>query len=142
MTYNIYSSLREESEEKKVETEILNYAIQNNEGVNPKFISDGYHSFLELYQFRMLYNALLFNTWHKNNEYTVLKSWRHDDGELCFGGGHFIVQAELPTGQISNHYSEQYWELFNIPEKEFANKWDGHDAGDVLERMMFLLDRE
>lgn len=38
-------------------------------------------------------------------KYEVHKSYRHADGELCFGGGWFIVMANLPTGQVSNHYS-------------------------------------
>lgn len=33
-----------------------------------------------------------------------MKSWRHHDGEKCFGGGWFIVTTRLPTGQVSNHY--------------------------------------
>lgn len=41
--------------------------------------------------------------------------------------------AELPTGQISNHYEMKDWDLFNIPEKEKANMWDGHSPQDVYE---------
>lgn len=41
--------------------------------------------------------------------------------EKCvFGGDWFIVIAELPTGQISNHYRVEDWNLFDIPEKEKA----------------------
>ena len=103
--------------------------------------SDGYHTFNELYEFRKLYNARLFNEWangHKYGfavKYDVHKSKRHSDGELCFGGGWFIVMAELPTGQISNHYEMKDWDLFNIPEKKKANEWDGHTSQDVLKRL-------
>src|SRR5688572_17729459 len=72
--------------------------------------SDGYHTFDELYKFRMLYNAVLFNAWGIEGENDVHKSWYHSDGELAFGGGWFIVVAELPTGQISQHYEEKYWD--------------------------------
>ena len=89
-------------------------------------VTDGYHTFKELYEYRMLYNAAFFNELTKQNLYDVHKSKRHSDGEKCFGGGWFIVMAELPTGQISNHYELKYWKLFNIPEKEKANKYDGH----------------
>ena len=72
-------------------------------------LSDGYHTFKELYDYRMIYNALWLNELALNHpEYHVHKSWKHHDGENCFGGGWFIVMAELPTGQISNHYEEQY----------------------------------
>ena len=55
--------------------------------------SDGYHTFNELYDYRMLYNAALFNEWVKQGLYDVHKAKRHSDGEECFGGGWFIVQA-------------------------------------------------
>ena len=66
--------------------------------------SDGYHTFNELYEFRKFYNAALFNEWAKQEvrnprwvrednqpvklpKHDVHKSWKHFDGELCFGGG-------------------------------------------------------
>src|SRR5690606_12891515 len=66
--------------------------------------SDGYHTFAELYHYRMLYNAALFNEWAAAGLYDVHKSVRHSDGSTCFGGRWFVVYAQLPTGQISNHY--------------------------------------
>jgi hypothetical protein len=56
----------------------------------------------------MLYNAAFFNELAKG-DIKVCKSYKHYDGEECFGGGWFIVMAELPTGQISNHYENRYW---------------------------------
>lgn len=101
--------------------------------------SDGYHTFNELYEFRKQYNAALFNEWALSGKYHVHKSWRHYDGELCFGGGWFIVVALLPSGQISNHYEAKDWELFKIPELEKAKyEFDGHTASDVLERLKEL----
>ena len=44
--------------------------------------------------------------------------------------------AELPTGQISNHYEEQYWDLFKIPEKEKSNEWDGHTPQQAYKKMI------
>ena len=127
-------------------------------------ISDGYHTFDELYEFRKLYNAVLFNEWaskivlkrekvdykgeygvnfkltHREEcKYDVHKSWKHHNGELCFGGGWFIVVAVLPTGQISNHYKAEDWDLFKIPETECAKyPFDGHTGQDVLERLKEL----
>lgn len=126
-------------------------------------ISDGFHTFDELYLFRKLYNALLFNEWAKqitretaftkdgmgrtmqvviaeSNKYDVHKSLRHNDGELCFGGGWFVVVAMLPSGQITNHYKIEDWDLFKIPEVEKAKyEFDGHTSNDVVERMLHLL---
>lgn len=98
--------------------------------------SDGYHTFNELYEFRKLYNACLFNEWHLHRKFSVHKSIKHFDGELCFGGGWFIVMAMLPTGQISNHYEMKDWDLFNIPEApEALFQFDGHTPKDVLDRL-------
>lgn len=103
--------------------------------------SDGHHTFEELYRYRMLYNAALFSTlaalyysadgpW-----YQVHKSWRHADGGECFGGGWFIVMATLPTGQISNHYQADAWDLFDIPVRECADEWDGHTPEQAADRL-------
>ena len=114
-------------------------------------ISDGYHTFDELYEFRKMYNAVLFNEWatqpvgfNKDGsikpKYNVHKSWRHNDGELCFGGGWFIVSAMLPTGLISNHYKAEDWDLFKVPEVEKAlYEFDGHTPQDVLIRLKNLI---
>lgn len=139
----------------------VNMAVQQL-GKNKELVSDGYHTFKELYDFRMVYNAALFNEWSNNNiqvkeysvkdsesiyrefkemtpKYNVHKSWKHHDGELCFGGGWFIVVAVLPTGQISNHYEAKYWNLFKVPETEKALfPFDGHTSTDVLERLKSL----
>lgn len=110
--------------------------------------SDGYHTFKELYEYRLLYNAGMFNTiWKLNGHYgqkniKVYKSKKHSDGEDCFGGGWFIVGANLPTGQITNHYELKDWDLFQIPEQELADVWDGHTPVDVAKRLKeFLLNQ-
>lgn len=101
--------------------------------------SDGYHTFKELYNFRKLYNACLFNEWASQNKFSVHKSEKHSDGEKCFGVGWFIVVATLPTGDISNHYELKDWDLFKCEVKEKAKEWDGHSASDVAERLLALL---
>ncbi len=106
------------------------------EGFDVGEVSDGYHTFNELYEFRKVYNAALFNEWAKVGKYDVHKSYRHHDGEECFGGGWFIVVAALPEGQISNHYEAKDWELFDVPEFDKALfEFDGHTSEDVLHRL-------
>jgi hypothetical protein len=103
-------------------------------------VSDGYHTFNELYEFRKLYNACLFNEWAKQDKYDVHKSKKHFEGEECFGGGWFIVVAILPTGQISNHYKMEDWDLFKCNEVEKAlYEFDGHTSKDVLKRLKQLI---
>lgn len=102
-------------------------------------ISDGYHTFNELYEYRLLYNAAWFNEL-ANKGYDVHKSKRHSDGEIPFDDSNwFIVVAELPTGQISNHYEMKDWNLFKIPEKERSNIWGGHTPKDVANRIREFL---
>ena len=103
--------------------------------------SDGYHTFNELYDFRKAYNAALFNEWAASDKYSVHKSKRHYDGEECFGGGWFIVVAQLPNGQISNHYEMKDWDKFHLPETEKALfEYDNHTSSDVLKRLYSLHD--
>lgn len=98
--------------------------------------SDGYHTFDELYEYRLLYNAALFNSWFKSGEVSVAKSWRHSDGEEIFDGHWFIVVATLPgIGQISNHYPEKDWDLFDIPVVRKAPEYDGHTPQDAAYRL-------
>ena len=113
-------------------TEILNWLEKQSEPKDKGEISDGYHTFNELYYYRMLYNAAFFNLLPKE---WVHKSKKHHDGKECFGGGWFIVMATLPTGQISNHYELKDWDLFHIPEKEIADEWDGHTPQEAAERI-------
>lgn len=114
-------------------------------------ISDGHHSFDELYEFRKVYNAGFFNelakdyyqmtvseqrTYHSDSEFKVHRSWRHHDGQLCFGGGWFVVVAMLPDGQITNHYRAEDWDLFKVPAVEKALfEFDQHTPQDVLRRI-------
>ena len=145
---------------KKQENYVIEYSsikkdqlVSEDEVVDIGELSDGHHTFNELYNFRKVYNAALFNEWAENLEtssdfgqalfnvpkYNVHKSWRHSDGELCFGGGWFIVSAMLPTGLISNHYKAEDWDLFKIPEVEKAlYEFDGHTSEDVLNRLKKL----
>lgn len=82
----------------------------------------------------------MFNELAKQGLYDVHKSKKHSDGTIPFGDENwFIVQAELPTGQISNHYEIKDWDLFEVPIKEKANPYDGHTPQDVAKRLREFL---
>lgn len=106
--------------------------------------SDGYHTINELYEYRRVYNTLLFNEWAARGVYDVHKSWHHSDGEPCFGkpGKWFIVVAQLPTGQISNHYKAEFWGTFKVPDRAQAAEFDWHTPQIALERMDHLVRSE
>jgi hypothetical protein len=96
-------------------------------------MSDGYHTHNELYDYRMLYNAHAARGWLADG-FHVVKSWYHSDGGPCFGGGWFVVVATLSTGQVTNHYQAEHWDLFNIPE-ELPPAYDGHTPTEAAQRL-------
>lgn len=95
-------------------------------------ISDGYHTFNELYDHRAALTAALFKSLPSD---TVYKSKKHHDGTMY--DGMFIVGANFPgIGAISYHYDlDPWWDVFNIREVENAPEWDGHTPNDVIERL-------
>lgn len=103
--------------------------------------SDGYHTHNELYEYRTLYHAHATRAWVLDG-LEVTKSWRHADGEPCFGGGWFIVTARLPSGQVSNHYPAKDWALFDVPEVERPAEWDGHTPQEAAARIRAALNGE
>lgn len=116
--------------------DLIKWGKDNKEDFKENELSDGYHTFNELYEFRKLYNAALFNQWYGQGFYSVHKSKKHFDGGDCFGGGWFIVVAVLEDGQISNHYKMEDWDLFQIEETEKALfEFDGHTPQDVVSRL-------
>lgn len=91
-------------------------------------MSDGYHTFNGLYYQRMVLFAALVKA-HKDKAW---KSWRHEDGELCFGkDNYFIVGIDTPQGSYTYHYHGEHWDLFDCRELPVAKHWDGHTEKDV-----------
>lgn len=90
-------------------------------------MSDGYHTFNGLYYQRMVLFAALVNAYNDK----AWKSWKHEDGESCFGGGWFIVGIDTPQGAYTYHYEDKYWNWFECEELPVAKHWDGHTEEDV-----------
>ena len=90
-------------------------------------LSDGFHTFRQLYYQRMM----LFATIVKQNHDKAWKSLRHEDGELCFGGGWFIVGIDTPEGSYTYHYENKYFDLFDCEILDYGKHWDGHTEKDV-----------
>ena len=90
-------------------------------------VSDGFHTFRQLYYQRMM----LFAAIVRQNKDKAWKSFRHEDGELCFGGGWFIVGIDTPEGSYTYHYEDSYFGLFDCEEFKRGKHWDGHTEKDV-----------
>lgn len=99
-------------------------------------ISDGYHTFNELYDHRnFLFIALMKShpelSWRANN---------HEDGTMF--DGCFVAGMHLPSGDISYHLPISMWELldnYGIATSNKATKWDGHVPADVIKRLKEFL---
>lgn len=92
-------------------------------------VSDGDHTFSELYHHRAILTAALFNE-------CVLSAWKsraHADGNMY--DGYFIVGMDTPCGQVTYHYPLEYWNLFHVVELDRATEWDGHTAAVAATRL-------
>ena len=93
-------------------------------------LSDGYHTFNELYHHR----AILFSVICNSMPDKAWKSKLHDTGDMF--DGMFIVGIETPEGQATYHYDiEPYWDMFKVKELEKAPKWDGHTPQVAIDRI-------
>lgn len=115
-------------------------------------ISDGYHTFNELYEHRItLFIALCRKIqdfkYHGDSrnqfgdEKIVWRSKRHSDGEICFGTGtQYILGIGKEAGnQITYHIPIERWEETEFAEiLDKAPVFDGHAPVDVLERLKKL----
>jgi hypothetical protein len=89
-------------------------------------ISDGYHTFDELYEHRCLLFILLCLK-VRSQAY-----WRpHYEGWPLLG-------LQLPSGQITYHVPEKYLPLFKDKIVQGGPEWDGHTPSDVIFRMYGL----
>jgi len=131
--------------------EAINQLIKDS-GVDTNLISDGYHTFNELYEHRIvLFVALcrlMVRDWQRLpsstdfdkpwNKCPVWRSLAHSDGSVW--DGWFILGIHQIDGfQITYHLPMSKWD-----ECEFgltldcAPKYDGHTSNDVLERLKQL----
>ena len=94
--------------------------------VDVEKISDGYHTFADLYEQRLILSAALA----KNNPH-AWKSKRHEDGSVPFGGGWFIMGFDTDEGCYTYHYELKDWDLFQCKELDKGKPWDGHTSKDV-----------
>ncbi len=96
-------------------------------------LSDGYHTFNELYHHR----AILFSVICNSMPDKAWKSKLHDTGDMY--DGMFIVGIETPEGQATYHYDiDPYWDMFKVKELDKAPKWDGHTPQVAIDRIAKL----
>lgn len=92
-------------------------------------VSDGYHTFSELYDHRCL---LWVNVLHAHKDH-AFKTWRNDSGDEC--DGWFIAGLDTDFGQITYHLPEKLWPLLDVKETEKNEGYDGHTPAQTLQRL-------
>lgn len=112
--------------------------------VECRSVSDGFHTFDELYEHRLALTVgltrMIMSGPYKGT--TCLRSKLHHDGTM-FEGGYFIVVIYKPfkeNSQISYHYKLEHWDKFThcIEQDRISIPYDGHTAKDVIERLLRL----
>ena len=121
-----------------------NITLLNVFGEKNMEVSDGYHTFSELYDHRItlfiaLCRAYAIDVTEYKNKY-IWRSKRHSDGELAFGGTWFVLGIGKAKGeQITYHLPIERWNETEFAETlDKAPEWDGHSPADVLERLKKL----
>lgn len=95
-------------------------------------ITDGSHTFDELYYHRMVLFSIVCNI----NSDMAWKSKLHSDGTMF--DNYFIVGITTKEGDYSYHYKLEDWDRFKVKELDKAPEWDGHKPSDIT-RLYSLL---
>ena len=104
-----------------------------------KDISDGLHTFGEIYKERFILFCTLCNIFPELS----WKAKKHFDEENDpMYEGDFIAGINTPEGVASYHIKIEYWDLFDIPEISRAPKYDNYTSEDVLKRILSLSKRK
>jgi len=101
-------------------------------------ISDGYHTFNELYRHRRkLFFALCRAV---KDTHVVWRSKQHHEEDKEIYEDTFVAGINTEEGtQISYHFGLTYWDEMDFADTyERAPKWDGHTPDDVLIRLQNL----
>ena len=103
-------------------------------------VSDGYHTFGELYEHRCLLFAWVISTIGVNIDAyrdLLFKTRKNSEGEEWVGW--FIAGINMPEGQVTYHLPMSMWDLVHAPEIERNDRYDGHTSDDVVKRITEIL---
>ena len=118
--------------------EEINEMIQENKKlgiISSKDISDGHHTFGELYKNRIILFCTLCNLL-PNISWKSKKHFDEENDPMFFDS--FIAGINTPEGIATYHIKLKYWDLFDVPELEKAPKYDNYNNEEVLKRILSL----
>lgn len=108
---------------------VCGYNYNSDGSYNFGDVSDGYHTFNELYEHRTVLFACLCKQFRPD---LVWKSDFHSDGTMY--DGMFIVGINTECGTVTYHMENKYKDLFkSIQTLDKAPEWDGSTPEDGLE---------
>lgn len=145
------ATLEEASKDTDSWNKVISGTKRNSDGTpDMGDVSDGYHTFNELYEHRsILFCALCAAlNWHNEQfdyegldvDTEVWYSTKHDDGTM-FPGMFIAGITSKEYGSVTYHFDEKYLPLFRnagISYRENAPKWDGHTPEQGLEVLKCL----
>ena len=115
----------------------INWFIhQNLKGDETNGISDGSHTFGDLYFHRAVLFAALLKAYPQ-------RSWRtHKQSDGKGFPGYFLCGIETPEGQYTYHYPESQWDIFDgVRELPESPAYDGHKPEDVTRVLSLNIDK-
>lgn len=113
--------------------EVKGIKIQLPAGTRPGEVSDGYHTFDDLYAHRCRLFVALMRA-YPNKSYW---SRKHSDGSSFEGW--VLAAIRTRAGWVTYHLPEsEVPNIVMVREEEFGQEWDGHTSDDVLERLLTL----
>lgn len=100
-------------------------------------VSDGYHTFDELYLHRQVLFAFILKDYASFGFRTRLNS------EGVGMQGWFIAGLNTPVGQVTYHYPESWWKRLSFLRVVERNAdYDGHTSEDVVKRLLYFVTGE
>lgn len=104
-------------------------------------VSDGYHTFNELYAHRRALTAALASAAESMCSPDAPEVWcskEHHPNDGPMFEGYFIVGFTFSDGStISYHYDLEYWDDFeHVDELPHAPKYDGHTPDSTITRLL------
>ncbi len=109
-------------------------SVESDEARDMGEVSDGYHTFNELYAHRVRLFVGLMHA-HRNRAW-----WSHNHQDPADNiEGWIIAGIRTPAGEATYHLpASEIEHLPNDIQIGFAPRWDGHTADDVLQRLLSL----
>lgn len=122
--------------------DLINTNLEYMENDDFDHVSNGHHTFEDLYNQRLILTAVIVNTYPyiswktKRDEYG--EPWFDDTEDMTNPDNHFLVSITTPKGEYGYHYHNRYWNMFNCKELARSNHWDGYTSDDV-DRLLSLI---